>query len=220
MLGTTAATHADQTVAVVEPRFTRIGMLEEITKEIRSWPTNVYRRYVGDLSVAAQIRAIDAEGLSGVLGATITRIQVSPETANEETWPRLEGARMERRQNTTDFPSGYALIIPSDLPNVRQLRVLARAPFAGTNLGIADDFGSVGLSDDLVDIIPWGVVGRLLMTRDVARTDANAQGRSRPAEEVRGGDAVQVARAMLEERDKMLNEAANRLVAEDGMGWM
>jgi hypothetical protein len=57
------------------------------------------------------------------------------------------------------------------------------------------------------------------MTRDVARTDANAQGRSRPAEEVRSGEAVQVGRAMLDMRNQLLVEASNRLLAEDGMGW-
>jgi hypothetical protein len=220
MLGTTAASHVDLSVARIEPRFLQVEMLEEINKEIRSWPTNVYRRYVGDLAITAAQDAIDLDGLSGVLNAQLLRVQRSPDTAREEKWLRMEGARMERRQQSAAFPSGYALVIPSDIGFARTLRVVVRSPFSGTALAVGSDFGSVGLTDDLVDIIPWGVVGRLLMTRDVARTDANAQGRSRPAEEVHAGDAVNVGRAMLQTRDQLLVEAANRLVAEDGMGWM
>lgn len=220
MLGTTAAQHTDLSLVRVEPRFLMVEMLEEIIKEIRSWPTNVYRRYVGDLSITASQDAIDMAGLSGVAGASLLRAQVSPETAREEKWLRIEGARMERRQQSTSFPSGYGLIIPSDLPNARTLQVTVKVPFSDATLAVGADFGSIGLTNDLVDIIPWGVVGRLLLTRDVARTDANAQGRSRPAEEVRTGDAVSVGRAMLEQRDQLLVEAANRLTAEDGMGWM
>jgi hypothetical protein len=36
---------------------------------------------------------------------------------------------------------------------------------------------------------------------------------------VHAGDAVEVGRAMLQTRDQLLVEAANRLMAEDGMGW-
>ena len=220
MLGTTAAEHLGDTIVRVEPRFMRAEMINEIQKEIRSWPTNIYRRYSGDIGIAAQRNAVSLDGLFDVTGAALLRVQVSPETANEEKWLRVEGARLERRQDITGFPSSYALTVPADYPNPRTLRVLVRAPFSDAVVGPTSDFGSIGMNRDLIDIIPWGVVGRLLMTRDVARTDASAQGRSRPAEEVRGGDAIQVGRAMLEERDRLLREAGNRLVAEDGMGWM
>jgi hypothetical protein len=219
MLGTTAANHADLSVVRVEPRFLQAEMLDEIVKEIRSWPSNIYRRYVGSLSIAASVKAIDLEGLTGVTGASLGRLQVSPETAREETWVRADYARLERRQDSTSFPSGYGLILPGDLPNARTLQVMVKVPYSDITLGATADFGSIGLTNDLVDIIPWGVVGRLLMTRDVARTDANAQGRSRPAEEVRSGEAVQVGRAMLDMRNQLLVEASNRLLAEDGMGW-
>lgn len=220
MLGTTPTSHADQSIVRVEPRFLMAEMLDEIVKEIRSWPPNIYRRYVGDLSIGASTNAIDVDGLSGVDNAQLLRVQVNPSTTTREKWLRVDGARIERRQNTTSFPSGYGLAIPSDLGTARTLRVVARAPYSNITLAAAADFGSLGLTNDLVDIIPWGVVGRLLLTRDVARTDANAQGRSRPAEEVRPGDAAQIGRAMLQERDRMLNDASNRLMAEDGMGWM
>lgn len=219
MLGTTPASHADLSVVRVEPRFLQAEMVEEINKEIRSWPVGVYRRYVGDLTISATQNAIDADGLSGVTGVGLSRVQMNPSSTTLEKWLRVDGARLERRQNSTSFPSGYGLVIPNEPGNGRTLRVVARAPYSDVSLAVGADFGSVGMTGDLVDIIPWGVVGRLLMTRDVARTDANAQGRSRPADEVHSGDAVQVGRAMLQVRDELLVEAANRLVAEDGMGW-
>lgn len=219
MLSTTPASHSDLTVVKVEPRFLTTEILDEINTEIRSWPTNVYRRYVGDLSVAASVNSLDLDGLSGVPSAGLMRVQANSGNTLDERWLRVDGARMERRQNSTSFPSGYGLVLPAEYGQARTLRVVVRSPFSEVNLAASADFGSVGLTNDMVDIIPWGVVGRLLMTRDVARTDANAQGRSRPAEEVRPGDAAQIGRAMLEQRDAMLAELANRLLAEDGMGW-
>ena len=219
MLGTTAASHADLTLARVEPRFLRAQMNTEIANEIRSWPSNIYARYAGDLAIGASVNAIDVAGLSAVPGAHLLRVQLSPTDTTDERWSRFDNVRLERRQQTATFASGYALVVPGDIGKAVTLRVVCRAPFIVGSLASGTDFGSLGLTNDLVDIIPWGVAARMVLTRDIARSDSNAQGRSRPAEEVRPGDAANVARMLLTERDRLLTEASNRLLAEDGMGW-
>lgn len=219
MLGSTAAAHDSGAIVRVEPRFFRVELAEQIATEIRSWPTNVYARAVGSLSAGAAIDAIDLMGLGDMAGLSLLRVQHRPTTAVSQRWNRLDSVRLERRQAETSFGSGYALVLPAALGTPSTLRIVLRAPFDTANLTPTTDLGDVGLTNDLVDIIPWGVAARLLMTRDIARTDANPQGRSRPAEEVRTGDATQVGRALMQERDRLLAEAANRLLAEDGMGW-
>lgn len=217
MLGTTPAAHADDAVIRVEPRFFRTDMTEEILTEIRSWPTNVYRRYVGTLSLSSTARAVDADGLLNVSDVTLLHVSVDPDETGGR-WRTLD-ARLEPRQVSTSFPSGYALTLPYATGTIGTAQVVARSPYSGVSLATNADFGTIGMTRDLVDIIPWGVAARLLMTRDVARTDANPQGRSRPADEVHVGDAVQVGRALMAQRDQLLAEAANRLLAQDGMGW-
>ncbi len=219
MLGSTAAAHLTSAMVRVEPRFFRAEMTEEISKEIRSWPTGLYARYMGDLAIGADTSAIDLAGMLGINGAQLLRVQLSPMASYLERWNRVDGARLERRQQSTAFPSGYGLVIPREVGEAGTLRVVVRAPFNAGALAAATDLGSIGLTHDQADIIPWGVAARLLMTRDVARTDASSQGRSRPAEEVRTGDASEIANRLMQQRERMLIEAGNRLLAEDGMGW-
>lgn len=217
MLGSTAAAHADDSVVRVEPRFTRVEMLAAISAEIRSWPTNLYARYLGSVTMPASATAVDLTGFT-VEGAALLRARTGP-TQDAQRWRNTYGVRLEVRQQLTDFPSGYSLAVPGAFGAATELHLTLRAPFQVSGLTTTTDLGALGIPPRLVDAIPLGVAGRMLMTRDVARTDPHAQGRSRPAEEVRTGDQLQIGRALLQERDRLLAEAANWLLAEDGMGF-
>lgn len=237
MLGTDAAAHADDSLVKVEPRFKRGQIIQALRAEIESWPFTVYARYVGDVSVGTSVRGVDLAGLAGVEGAQLIAAQRSPLESNSTVWPTIPSARMERRQDLTQYPSGYALVFPdfggnSGVTNMDwpygyvassvssfTARVRVKARFSTAIFSAGTDVGQVmGMPLACAEIAPIGAAARLVMTQDVARTDANAYGRSRAAEEVRAGDATSSGQSLLRWRDKLLDEAAKSLYLADE-GW-
>jgi hypothetical protein len=236
MNGTTAASHDDGSLVRVEPRFSRSRILAALRGDIESWPGTVYARYVGQLSVGSHTRSLDVAGLAGIEGAQLIAAQRSPLAAYEQTWATIPGARLSRRQATSDFPSGYALEFPNfggnqsatywgwddwgTIVNVSAFTALVRvkARFNTSIFSSGTDVGQVmGMPLALANIAPYGAAARLLVTRDIARTDPSAKGRSRPSEEVRVGDATSTARSLLAFRDLQLAEAAKTIfLAEEG----
>lgn len=223
MEGTTAAQHNTSSMVYVEPRFPRAYVLQALKDEIASWPGNVYARYVGELSVGTGVTTVDAAGLANVEGASLLYAQRSPWSTDTESWPALTGARLLRMQDTTDFPSGYAFhaLGPvhatwDEVASSYTVRVRVSAPFDLSTWTTATDLGDLGLPAHLLDIPAYGAAARLLSGRDIVRTDPNAQGRSRPAEEVRTGEQTQISRALWEFRNQRLAEAAKTYLADDG----
>ena len=235
MLGTDAAAHVDESLVKVEPRFRRQQIIQALRAEIESWPFTVYARYVGEVSVGTSVRGVDLAGLAGVDGAQLIAAQRSPLESNQTVWPTIPSARLERRQDLTDYPSGYALVFPNfggnigvtdrDWPygymvsNVSSFtaRVRVKARFSTAIFSAGTDVGQVmGMPLACAEIAPVGAAARLVMTQDVARTDTNAYGRARAAEEVRAGDATSAGRSLLQWRDRLLDEAAKSLfMSED-----
>lgn len=238
MNGSTAAAHDDGALIRVEPRFSRNRILSALRAEIESWPGTVYARYVGTLDVASTTRTLDISGLAGIEGAQLISAQRSPLAAYEQTWPTIPNARLTRRQVTGSFPSGYALEFPNwggnqsanywgwddwgTIVNVSAFTALVRvkARFSTSIFSSGVDVGQVmGMPLAVANIAPIGAAARLMMAVDVNRTDTLAKGRSRPAEEVRVGDATSTARSLLAYRDSLLAEASRTLyLSEEGWG--
>lgn len=236
MNGTTAAQHTFDSLVRVEPRFSQQAIIQALRADIASWPSTVYARYVGELSVPSTTRGVDVDGLAGVDGAQLIVAQRAPLYLFETVWPTIPSARLSRRQDTAQYPSGYALEFPNYggnmgprtwgvddigyVQNFSAFTALARckAPFNLSIFSTGTDVGQViGMPLTVAEIAPIGAAARLLMTRDISRTDANAMGRSRPAEEVKVGDATQTARALMQFRDSLLAEAAKSLyLSEEG----
>lgn len=236
MNGSVATIHTDTSLVRVEPRFAQVKILQALRAEIESWPFSVYARYVGELSVGSTTRAVDVAGLAGVDGAQLLAAQRNPLASFDSVWPTIPAARLTRRQDGVSFPSGYALEFPNYGGNMGQrlwgyddigtitnfsaftALVRVKARFNTSIFTSGTDVGQVlGMPLALAEIAPVGAAAKLLMTRDIPRTDAAAMGRSRPTEEVHVGDATQTARALLAYRDGLLAEAAKSLfLSEEG----
>lgn len=214
-LGTTAAPHNDKSIVRVEPRFLRSEMLAAVHAEIRSWPTNVYARDVRDVTFPASVQS---QELAGLTGDGVQLLHAYTQGPQGSRWYATPNVRLEAR-TAASGSNGYRLSVATPFSQATTLRLVLRIPLDPATLGPTDDFGTVGIPPVLVDVIPVGAAARLLMGREVPRTDPYAQGRSRPAEEVRVGDQLQVGRMLLQERTRLLNEAAMWFLAEDGMGW-
>lgn len=235
-LGTTAAAHADESTVRVSPRFRRDQIRKNLRAEIESWPFSVYARYVGDLTASLGSRGVDMSGLAGIDGAQLVAAQRGP-FGDEAVWATVPGARLVRSQDLTGFPSGYALVFPDygasrggawrdpydgavlTVGSSFSLRVRVKARFNTSTFASSTDVGMVlGMPYALAAIAPVGAAARLTAFTDIARTDTTAMGRSRPAEEVRAGDATSVSRALMDMRDRLLAEVAKSHFLSDE-GW-
>ncbi len=213
-LGSTAATHADDAVIRVTPRFTRVQILNALRDEIRSWPPQIYAVVRGILTAVADTRAIDLAGTSAMSGLRFLRASVerTVSTPSGTKWHLLEGAHIESHADTTDFPSGKTLRWATYLPEAANLNVVLGAEFATGSFT-----STIGLTSHMLDIPPIGAAVRLLFPKEIKRTDDAAQGRSRLAEDVPPGAASRTAQEMLGWRDRRLSEEINRLVSD--FGW-
>jgi hypothetical protein len=221
MHGTTPVGHDAKELILVEPRFSRRRIVDALVAEVRSWPTSIFAIFTGELEGGA--RSLNLFGLDGIAEAGLLRVQQSSTEAGT-SWPVVGGARLERRQDPALYPSGYALVLPEQTggrPVSGRLRVTVGVPFPAlaVDLDTDTDLGvDLGVRASMLDIAVLGAVGRLPLAEDVSRTQAQAHGRARPAEEVQVGSATGVARAMWEMRDQRLREEAARLVRE-GYTW-
>lgn len=210
--GTTAVQHVDNSLVRIGPRFPRITLAEQLRREVRSWPVNLYAVAVGELDIAASTEAFDLAGLSGYDVVRICRVQQDHPTDADASWPEISW-RFERNQNTTDFSSGYALRLPNAPDTARTIRVTVGYAFpVPATLDFTADLGTTWhLSARLADAAMLGVAARLLGTGEIDRTDDRSQARPRRAEEVPPGHQLQAGESLMRERDRLLMLEAERL---------
>lgn len=218
-MGTTAATHADDSIIRVEPRFWRKQIIDALRDEISSWPPELYGVVQDTITVAAEKRAIDLPGAGSFSGLRLLRAQHAPYTdlgLTSEAWVELPHAALDANQSTASFASGVSLTWDADLRQASTLRVVLGIRFITSGMTSSTDVGAMGLSLPMLDIPPIGAAVRLLFPAEIGRTDDAAMGRSRLAEETPPGHASRTAREMLEWRDRRLADEAKRLLNEYG----
>lgn len=214
-LGTTAQQHTSGTEVEAGARFPRGIILKALKDEIRSWPSHIYRPVTVDLSFAADTDAVDLTSATDVLH--LLRVWYTNDTTVEQ-WPLLEGARVESRQNTSYFPSGYALVAPRYFDKATTVRVAYAAKFDLDTFTLATDIGDIGLTSDMADIPPLGAAATLMMAEESSRVALDSQGRTRNPEEVPVGSATRAGAFFRQRRDERLAEVHAGLLSEYGYG--
>ncbi len=209
-LGTTAASHDDAASVEVNPRFPRQVIVDALRSEIDSWGPSVF--YQDTITVPGNTiaRAYDLTSLGDFYDVTeVSREPYTWETA--ATWPTVE-VKVKRNLPTTSFPSGNAMFLPSVLQAAVDLQVVVHKPFVTSTFADATDVNStVKLSTSMNDIPPYGAAWRLLSTREIKRTFADAQPEARNVEAVPPGYTDQTAARLKRIRDDRLDEEAARL---------
>lgn len=211
--GSTAAAHADNALVRVNPRFPRQVLAETLRREVRSWPATLYAPVVGEFSVLSTTEAIDLAGLAATDEiARVLRVQRRHWDTADATWPTLPG-HLERRQNTTDFPSGWALRFAAAFDKATDVRVALGLRFrVPTTLDWTADLGTSWLlTPGLVDAALFGVAAILLPSEEIARADQWNQARPRKGEDVPPGFPLQLGNALRQQRDLLLKAEAERL---------
>lgn len=205
-LGTDASAHTSTAMIEVNPRFPRPVIAAAIQEEIMAWEPDLYRVVdLAPISTTAGIAdiGVDSSEVYSVLNARFARVAVIDA---KTTWVDAQ-ATLIRGLDTVTFPSGVGVqvIQPSNQPASTSVHGVATS--IKLTLGLPFDLDAVtetsdlvddvGLARSMVDVAVWGAAVRLLASAEVPRTDPSAQGQSRDATQVRVGDQLQVAAALM-----------------------
>jgi len=207
MLGSFPEAHAASAIIEVNPRFPQMAIRQAIKDEIRSWFPTLFAVHSVEL-VSPGGRMLDLTGLGDF--QNILDVRRSPRTG-ATIWPHMSW-QLLREMGTDSFPSGSALQLDEDLDAGVLVRVVYGRNFNVTTFDDATNLQTdIGLSSSMLDIVPLGAAWRLLATREVSRTQTEAQGEPRNSQEVPPGHIVQTAAALKKQRDDRLGEEAGRL---------
>lgn len=211
--GSAAGSHADGSLIRVAPRFTTHQLAEQLRREIRSWPVPLCAVAVGDVSVGASVEAVDLDGLTGTEVVRLFRVQRANPDVSETSWPVVD-ASLERRQDLTDFPSGYAIRFPGDHSAMTARVTLGyRFPVGTGTLDLTADLGETfHINAALADAAMFGVAGKQMISSEIERATDQNQQRPRRGEDVPPGHMLQTGQALLAQRDLMLKLENERIL--------
>lgn len=219
--GSTAAIHADNSIVQADPRFTRFRILSTLKQEIASWGPRLYAVDGATINLAVDTRGYALSALSGDV-LHVAKAYAEPTTVfttNSSSWPEVE-FRVGNLLDSSDFSGGSAIFFNDYLYQAsgRRVRVVYAKrfdvdPFTTSTDVVAD----VGLAVSMLDIPPLGAAWRLMISQEIRRSDAMAQGQSRRSEEVPPTAALQTANALKAMRDARIAEERLSLVAK--WGW-
>lgn len=210
--GSTADDHTDGDIVRVNSRFDDFAIFRALNEDIidLSSPENGLFQ-VATLDRTYSTTTYGYNLASDMIGEPlIVQAEYPGGTGN---WMRLGGWRFDTNADSTDFASGKSLHLLGDQGSPgRTIRIVYRAAF-DTFLALTDDLEDIGLPETCADIPPLGAAARLLAGRAVRRSDMDAQGNSRRAEEVSTTDALSSPRGLLAQRQMRINAEAARLFA-------
>lgn len=211
--GSTPASHADDAVVDVNPRFPRFRVKEALRADIRSWPSNVFKVTGLNLDTSSGVAGYDLTG-APTLWYSVLEVQLGDWPTADTLRTARPFFRVNRNADTSIFASGTSIELDIAATTARDLRVLLSAPFTVTTWDDTTDLESdVGLPASMLDIPPLGAAWRLMTSRDIKRSFGEGQGEPRRAEEIPPGFAGSVATFLKRTRDARLSEEAARLQA-------
>jgi hypothetical protein len=161
--GTVAATHASGSMVSIAPSWPRAVVAREVNNTIRAVYPNLWAIGTTDLTM-------DGLKWQYPITSTVDRV-ISVEwrwTTDIDGWMPVTGWEMLTSANTTDFPSGKALLLQEPLPPGCRIHVVyVKAPSLLVNP--TDAFTLTGLPASSRDVIVYGTAARLLPWQDTAR---------------------------------------------------
>lgn len=207
--GTTPASHSNGAVVEVAPRFPRGFIRAALKDEIKSWPRELFATGAYDVTVGSVARGYDLP--IGVF-YRILAAYVSPATPTTSALWSTIPYEVRTGLSTDDFASGNSITFQTSFTPARTVRVIYSKPFVTADM--SDEVavnGTIGVPCPAMDIAPLGAAWRLMQGREVRRTDLNAQGTNKSAEQVPGGLSSATASSFKTRRDERLREELIRL---------
>jgi hypothetical protein len=213
--GSTAASHSDDAIIRVNPRFPHWTIFVALNQEL------------ADLSSPAnglfQVNSEDVVTTAGVVGYDLTLsddnflgiIEVHAEIDTQsDFWKRVDNYRVMQEWNVVGDVGVPGLILAEHWVGSGTIRVTYRQTFTPLPMAtyVTDDVNTVsGLPASCNDIPPLGAAVRLAMPRGIKRSFDESQGEPRRASEVEALAMVQNASALLAYRDRRIAAEVSRL---------
>lgn len=211
--GSVAATHSDDVLVFVKPKFSTFRILEAINDELRDLSSSMnglFQIKTVDLTSRAAQFGYDLTGTTNVDVLDIYEVRYKT-PGPEDSWPRVRMYDLARNMATSEFASGTALILHESAFPGQPIRVRYKADFAAITSATADVATTSGLADSALDILSLGAAIRLQSPRDVKRSFTEHQGDPRRAEEVQVGGGVGGMRGLIALRTTRIQAEAARL---------
>ena len=182
--GTTAASHANNAIITVSPRFPRAQILEAMNDEIAdlSSPVNgLYQMKIVDTEYNGTDPMINLPVFGSVIDLYDVRLRYT-----SDDYPLIRKVQLIRDLPTSDFPSGYAIKF-NQRSRSGDLRVTYKAPFQSV-ASESDNLQTVaGIATSMEDIVALGAQIRLMSPREIRRNFIDTQGDTRRSDEVPAG---------------------------------
>ena len=208
--GSTAASHSAGAVVQVAPRFTRWSVFSAINDDLDDLSgIGLYQMLTVDLTYSTSTMGYDLTGVTDLESIYSVRYSV-PST---KEWPLLLPSeyRFDRKASTTDFASGFSLVLYQGGYPGRTVRVAYKAPFARFSAATDDAQSFAGLGATMNDLPPLGAAIRLMSGHEATRVAYESQPDTRRADEVPVGASIQTASAWQRLRATRIDNEMKRL---------
>lgn len=209
--GSTAAAHDEAAVVTVGPRFSRWSVFRAINDDLDDLSgRGLFQMKTVDLTFNPAVSGYDLTSVSDLENIYSVRYQV-PGPSKE--WPLIAPSayRFDRNASTSDFASGFSLVIYKGGYAGKTIRVAYKAPF--TRLSTATDNVQTvaGLPATANDLPPLGAALKLQAGHESGRVAYEFQPDTRRPEEVPVGANLQTASGWRRLREDRIDSELKRL---------
>lgn len=206
--GSTAATHADASLVTVNPKFSAFTVLNELNADLDDLSANGL--FAVETDVVTYSSAINGYELTPT-SSIIEILQLKyDESGPAKQWPEIKSWKLRRASDTTDFASGYAIVLYDAGQDGSAIRVTYAAPFTKFST-LASTISSTGLPATAYDLPPLGAALRLQAFREPQRNFNEAQSAPRRAGEVPPGSQLSAGAGLRQIRRDRVRVESSRL---------
>jgi len=217
--GSDVAAHDAGDIVIVNPKFPSYQILKALNDDLldlASPQNGMFQIGTVDLTYSTSQAGYDLASVTDeILG--IHSVTWS-DSGSENAEPDLRKYALKRNRNTSDFASGYALVLYDSAEAGRTIRVSYKTSYNAV-ASATTALSTVGIHTGGYDLPPLGAAMRLMATRPIRREFLDEQGFSRRAEEVPAGGPSASMRDLRALRADRVNAEATRLDAQYPTFW-
>jgi len=209
--GSTAATHTAGVAIVVDPKFSRLGLLDMLNDALDDLSgEGLFTMNSLELTYTSSREGYNLTGLTDVEDVYAVYYQ---DTGSMKEWPRVPRDQWELRRDaeTDDFASGLQLVVYGYAQPGRQLRVQYKSPFTRLTATSQSLEVDAGFPSEAIRLLKIAAAMQMVYWRETARNVFESQGDTRRAAEVPAGANIGAARAWEVRYEKALQNELDRL---------
>lgn len=209
--GSTAASHSAGAVVQVSPRFSRYSVFRALNDDLDALSgIGMYQMKTVDLTYNPGTMGYDLTSVTSIESIYSVRYKVP---GTEKEWPLLRPSeyRFDRNASTSDFASGFSLILYQSAYPGNTVRVAYKAPFVRMTAATDDVQTVAGLPATANDIPPLGAAIRLQAGHESARVAYESQPDTRRPDEVPVGANLQASSGWARLRAQRIDDEMRRL---------